>query len=160
MPYTKNDKMMLEKVYKIIRMNGEVFVEYYYQRSYDYYYFINSFDEFNNLLTKVVKNDFVTIYKNRQFMFRGLPDKHFVTELKAEYLKIQGSDYLIYDYVSYPQELEEYGSGSSRKELNEDIEELINYHQKLQVCFGPDPRTPDRLLNINENNEIIVVSGA
>ena len=159
MPYTKNDKRMLTKVEKIIHNNEEVFVEHYSQRAYEFYYFIKSLNELNDLLNRIGGNDFVTIYKNKQLIFRGMPSNYFTDRLKAEYLKMEGTDYLIYDYVFYPQKLELYGSGSSSQELDEDLEELFKYHKNLKFCFGVDPRSIYRLLNISENDEAIIISG-
>lgn len=160
MPYAKYDKKMLAKVHRIILMNGEVFVEHYHRRLSENYYFIKSLGEFKDLLNRTGETDFVTIYKNNQLTLRGFPDEHFEAKVLTEYLKMLTPDYLIYDYISYPKELELYGSGSSLQELSEDIQELLNhYRTKLQFCFGPDPRTIYRKLSLNEDDEIIVVSG-
>lgn len=98
MSYNKNDKKFCLTVDNIIRLNGDVLVEHYVDRSVWSYYFIRSLDELEDLLNKIGVYDFVTIFKKKQLSCRGILNSKFKEQVLLEYNN-KGYEYAIFEYV-------------------------------------------------------------
>lgn len=160
MPYSKNNIRSIKVVGDILSMHNEVFLEHYIDRSVAAYYFIVSVDQFNELLQNLTKHDYLTVYKNKQLPFRLSVDLNFPQKVVAEFDK-KKCDYIFYGYEIYPNELESYGCGSSLSDLKQNLIEIVSDFGKenLTLCFGEDPRPIISSLGINENENILVISG-
>ncbi len=159
MPYSANNKNMLNKIEGLIRQNDEVLVEHYIKRYIQKYYLVNSFDMFDDLLRKLDLSDVVTVYKEKQLQIRGVLSKEFCEIVRSEYIKRNSIYYAFFCLEFYPIELEPYGAGSSLDELNEDVAELIDEYRdgRLKLCFGKDPRPINSKIHIDEDDEVIVI---
>lgn len=165
MSYKKNDKSILPAVKNIISLNQEVLVEHYFKHCAEYYYFIRSIDELENLLNKTTDKDFVTIYKKKQLPYRGVLNSEFKEKVLSEYRNINydfvNHDYAIYEYVFYPKYLKLCGAGSSLSDLSQDLKELLEDFggDNKHLCFGIHPSSLPSKIHLTEDDEVIVISG-
>lgn len=147
-----HNNALQETIIGWIEMHGEVFVHVHHPHSgaSGENYFLRSAEHLQALIASLAPKSVMVAYRQPQFSLRlvlapdripqileGIPD---------------GIWWSIVDLASYPQAMVSYGSGNTRQELLQALEELMGGYYGI----GIDPLEPEEYWNFENTTDIIV----
>ncbi len=116
------------------------------------YYSLNSYLQFDDLLTKASPGAVCFVLRDKQLPLRGLVDDTF-TQRALEWLE-DGDYYIIVEPSSYPQAIRFLGDGKTKFELEQELREL----RGTDVWVGQDFKFPDLYWKENSDLNALIIT--